>query len=128
MTALQAKIAVATTQTVEVKLKPSLKRKLLNELQAYAALHTQLKAIEAQMAVHKVTLEECVIESGEQSLDFGDMGKTTMVFPNRTKFDHKLFVQQGGTLKQIENATVPVTTRPYLKVTLPGQKERVYDE
>ncbi len=129
MASLAAEIAVETTQTVEVRLKPSLKRKLLNELTAYAALYAQLKSIEAQMAAHKATLEECVIESGEQKLDFGDdIGKTTMVFPVRSKLDKKLFVQQGGTLAQLENATVATPSKPYLLITLPGQKERTYDE
>ncbi len=127
MTALQAKIEATTTQTVEIKLKPSLKRKLLNELQAYAALHAQLKAIEAQMAAHKATLEECVIESGEQSIELEGF-KTTLVFPVRSKLDKKLFVQQGGTLAQLENATVSTPSKHYLLVTVPGQKERVYDE
>ncbi len=127
MASLAAKIEATTTQTVEVKLKPSLKRKLLNELTAYAALHAQLKSIEAQMAVHKTTLEECVIESGEQSLELEGF-KATMVFPVRSKLDKMLFVQQGGTLAQLENATVSTPSKHYLLISLPGQKERVYEE
>ncbi len=127
MASLAAKIAVETTQTIEVKLKPSLKRKLLNELQAYAELHKQLKIIESHMAAHKATLEECVIESGEQSLELEGF-KTTMVFPVRSKLDKKLFVQQGGTLAQLDNATVSTPSKHYLLITVPGQKERVYEE
>ena len=127
MASLAAKIAVETTQTVEVKLKPSLKRKLLNELTAYHALHTQLKAIEAQMAAHKVTLEACVIESGEQSLELEGF-KTTLVFPVRSKLDKRLFVQQGGTLAQLENATVATPAKHYLLITVPGAQERIYEE
>lgn len=126
MPSLSAKLAVTTTQTVEVKLKPSLRRKLLNELNAYAALHAQLKSIEAQMDAHKATLEECVIESGEQSLELEGF-KTTMVFQNRTKLDKQLFVEQGGTLAQLANATVPVTTKPYLLVTVPGREYKGQD-
>ena len=127
MTALQAKIAATVTQTIEVQLKPSLKRKLLNELNTYAALHAQLKSLEAEMDAHKITIEECLIESGEESLSL-DGFKATMVFAQRSKLDKKLFVQQGGTLAQLENATVTAPAKPYLRVSVPGQKERTYED
>jgi hypothetical protein len=127
MAGLKAKIAATVTQTVEVQLKPSLKRKLLNELTVYADLHEQVKALEAIMDAHKQTIEECLIESGEERLEI-DGFRTTMVFAQRSKLDRKLFVQQGGTLAQLENATVVAPAKPYLRVTLPGQKERAYEE
>jgi len=127
MASLKAKILATTTQTVEVELKPSLKRKLLNELAVYAGIAAKLEALEAQKAASKEVLEALVIESGEEKLDIEGF-KTTMVFPVRSKLDKKLFVQQGGTLAQLENATKSTLSKSYLLVTCPGQKERVYED
>jgi hypothetical protein len=125
---MSARLAATVVQTVEVQLKPSLKRKLLNELTVYAGLDAQIKALEAQLATHKATIEECLIESGEEKLEI-EGHKTTMVFPkDRTPLDKKLFVQNGGTLAQLAAASPPVPATPYLRITPAGQKERTSDE
>jgi hypothetical protein len=128
MAGLKAKIAATVIQTVEVQLKPSLKRKLLNELTVYADLHEQVKALEAVMDAHKQTIEECLIESGEERLEI-EGHKTTMVFPkDRTPLDKKLFVQNGGTLAQLAAASPPQHVKPYVRITPAGQKEKEFDD
>ena len=68
-----------------------------------------------------------MIESGEQSLAI-DGFKSTMVFPNRSKLDKKKFVALGGSLELLEKATVSTPGKPYVKVSLPGEKETEYDQ
>lgn len=115
-------LTVTTTTTAEVKLKPTLKKKLLTQLKTFHELKQELKVIQAAMDRHKTIIEECVIESGEQSLAI-DGYKTTMVFPVRSTLDKKKLIDQGVTLAQIENATVNKPGRHYVKVTCPGDKE-----
>lgn len=118
----QALVATTTT-TTEVKLKPTLKRKLLTQLKTYHELKQDLKVIEAAMDRHRAIIEECVIESGEQSLALEGY-KTTMVFPIRSTLDKKKLIEQGVTLAQIENATISKPGRHYVKVTCPGDSEK----
>ncbi len=118
---------VTTTLTQEVILKPSLRRKFTNALNTYAGIAAQLAVLEAQKAASKVQLEALMAESEEEKLDI-DGFSVTLVFPVRSKLDKKLFVQQGGTLAQLDNATVSTPSKHYLLITVPGQKERVYEE
>lgn len=127
MASLKAKLIATTTQTVEIELKPALKRKLLAELAVYQGIAAQLEALEAKKDASKALLGELVIESGEEKLSIEGF-KTAMVFPVRKKLNKKLFVQQGGTLAQLENATESTPSSPYLLVTCPGQKERTYEQ
>ena len=113
---------VTTTQTTEVKLQPKLKKKLLLNLKTYATLHAQKKAIEAAMDKHKSVVQECMNEAEEEKLSIEGF-KTTMVFGTSSKLDKELFVSQGGTLAQLENATVTKPSKPYCKITCPGEKE-----
>ncbi len=112
---------VTTTQTTEVKLKPTLKKKLLLNLKTYQSLRDQLKAIEAAMDKHKAVVQECMNEAEEEKLSI-DGFKTTMVFGVNSRLDKELFVQQGGTLAQLANATVTKPSRPYCKISCPGDK------
>ena len=116
-----------TTQTTEVKLKPVLRRKLLTELKVYGELKSQLNALEAAMKKHRTSIEACMVESGEQSLAI-DGYKSTMVFPSRSKLDKKKFVALGGSLELLEQATISTPGKPYVKVTLPGEKDGEYEE
>mgnify|MGYP001575939095 FL=1 len=112
---------ITTTTSHEVKLKPTLKRKLLTELKTYAELKFQRDAIDQALKGHKGTIEECLGEAGETTLSVEGF-KTTMVSPVRSILDKKKLIEQGVSTAQIENATVNVTSRSYLKITCPGEK------
>lgn len=116
-------LAVTTTQTTAVKLAPALKRKLQAAMRLYADLHAQQKALDHAMAKQKDEVGKILLEAEEQSLTLEGVGKATMVFPVRSQLDKKLFVAQGGSLAQLENATVTTPGKPYVKITPAGEKE-----
>ena len=118
-------LAVTTTTTTEVTIKPAIKRKLRNELQVYGELKAQRDAIDLAMESHRKNVGAILVEAEEQSLTLEGVGKATMVFPVRKTLDKKLFVAQGGTLTQLENASPAKPGRPYVKISLPGEKEEV---
>ena len=70
----------------EIKLKPTLRRKLLNELKLYQELKVQLKTIEYALDKHKAAIGELRDETGEQSISL-DGFSVTLVAPMRKKFD-----------------------------------------
>ena len=115
-------LAATTTITKTVTLKPTLRRKLVTELKAYAELKVQLAALEHALKKHKTAIEECVFESGETSLTV-DGFKATMVAPVTSRLDKQRLVALGVTTAMIEEATITTPGRPYLKVTIPGTRE-----
>ena len=117
MPALDTTIVASTSH--EIKLKPSVRQKLLNKLQAYARLHVQKKAIEAALEAQKAEIGKLRDETGEQSLSIAGF-KVTLVAPIRHVFDAKKFVSLGGDLALYNNAHVDKPGRGYEKITLPG--------
>lgn len=73
----------------EIKLKPTLRRKLLNELKLYQELKVQLKTIEYALDKHKAAIGELRDETGEQSISL-DGFSVTLVAPMR-KGDLELY-------------------------------------
>ncbi len=112
-------LTVTTTQ--EVKISPTLQKKLRLELGAYAALRTELKAIEARMDASKAKIEAVREETGEQKLEI-DGYSVCIVAPIRKKFNPKKYVSLGGDLALYNQAVENVTSSPYTKVTCPGSK------
>jgi hypothetical protein len=115
-----------TTTTEEIRLSPTLRRKLLMKLKTYAELHTQKKAIEAAMDRHKAEIGALREDTGHQSIEIEGY-KVTQVAGVRKKFDAKRFVANGGDLAIYNNSMIDVPNRPYEKVTLPGEKDRGED-
>ncbi len=112
-------ITVSTTQ--EVRISPTLQKKLRTELTAYAALRTELKSIESKMDASKAKIEAVREETGEQKLEI-DGYSVCIVAPIRKKFSAKKFVSIGGDLALYNRAVENVTSSPYTKVTCPGSK------
>jgi len=113
-------VTVSTTQ--EIKLAPAIRRKLLTEFRAYAAVKAQMATLQHALDKHKGVIAGLRDETGEQSLEI-DGFRTTLVAPIRKKFSPKRFVANGGDLA-IYNASIDeVPSRPYEKVSLPGAKD-----
>ena len=113
-----ATTVTATTRT-EVKLKPSVKAKLLKSLRAYAALHDQKKTLEHAMEGLKGTIGELREETGEQSIAL-DGFKITQIAGTRNVFNKKKFISLGGDLDLYNEAHDTVPSKPYEKITLPS--------
>lgn len=110
------------TATQEVRIQPTLKRKLLNELNAYAVLDSQVKAIKEAMEMHRATVERYRQEIGAEAFEV-DGFKIAYVQGVRSVLDKHLLMAQGVTMAQIENASPPKPVKAYTKISLPGAKE-----
>lgn len=110
--------ATATT-TQEIKLKPSVRSKLLRELRTYQELGCQIKALKHAMDQHKAVIGEIRDETGEQSLSLEGF-TITLVAPIKKKFNPSKFVTNGGDLALYNMSFDEVPTRSYEKITVPG--------
>ena len=113
---------VTVTTTQEVKISPSVRKRLLTELKVYAEIVGQIKALESAKDKHKEAIGAIREETGEQKLEI-DGYSITLVAPIRKKFNPKKFVSMGGDLQIYNNAVEDVTSRPYEKISIPGAKE-----
>jgi hypothetical protein len=115
---------VKTEQTVEIKLAPQLKTKILRKLRQYAELKLQAKAIESAQAKIRQETEAAFADAGEfAALQAGirvDDFRVCHVSPVRTTLDKQRLIAEGVTVAQIEAATLTVPGRAYLKITVPG--------
>lgn len=117
----QAPVAQATI-TEQVKLSPQLRRKLLTELKVYAELKSQIATLEHTLSKHRTTVEGLVLASGADSLEVEGY-RTTLVAGVQKKLDKQRFVMLGGSLAMLEEATVETAKKPYIRITLPNEKE-----
>lgn len=113
----------ATTSTVqEVKLVPSVRKKLLMTLRAYDEVKQKIRALEFAADIHKAVIASIREETGEITLSL-DGYTTTLVAPTRRKFNPKKFVALGGILEVYNEANETVPSKSYEKVTCPGAQE-----
>lgn len=114
-------ITATVTATTEIKLNPKLKKRLLTELKGYAALKVQRDAIDHAMTKHREGIEGVLDELGESSIAIEGY-KSTLVAPVRKKLDPKRLVALGVSTDVIAKATTETPGKPYVKVTVPGEK------
>jgi hypothetical protein len=113
--------------TKEVKLSARVTRRLLTELSAYQGLKMQLDSIRAAMDGHKANIEMLRAETDESSIEL-DGFRITLVQPaGRASLDKKKLLEAGVTMSQLESGTVVKAVKPYTKISIPGEVERVYE-
>ncbi len=122
--AIKQTVTVSTTQ--ELVLAPKVRRQLLMELKVYQELKAQRDAIELAMDKHKAAIGAIRDETGEMSLEI-DGFKTTLVAGSRKKFNPKKYVTLGGDLDLYNQAVEEKPTKPFEKITCPGEKDADYD-
>jgi len=120
MPTLDTTVTVSTTK--DIKLKPTLRMKLLKALRTYGELRSQRKVIELAMDKHKAVISDLRDETGEQSLSLEGY-TTTLVAPIRKKFNARKFVSLGGDIAIYNQAMDDVPSRAYEKITVPGSKD-----
>src|ERR1035437_10267166 len=111
-------LTATTTVTQIVELSPKLKRQLLNELKAYQGLKAQQDALELALANKKANIGRLREKSGEKALELEGY-KISLVEPVRKELDKKKFVELGGSLAMLENATVSCPTKSYERISCP---------
>ena len=117
---------VTTTVTTEVKLSPALRKKVLTELKTFAELHTQQRILKLAMQKSKDTVQQMFEKAGEfDALVQGvtlDGFKTKYVTGIRKILDKGKLIDLGVTVEMLEEATIEKPNAPYLKISVPGER------
>jgi hypothetical protein len=103
---------------VEVDIEPALKKKLQQRLDVLRKLRAELDAAKAKFDKEKANIEGYFEQTGATSINVDGYAKITEVRGTTDVFDKKKFVELGGSLKMIENATFPKPKKPYVLITL----------
>lgn len=117
-------IATAATVTQAVTLRPHLKRKLAGELEAWAEVKRQMKALEATLDMHKANIEQIQEQSGATVIEQDGFLVTRVTPKDRRSLNELELRRQGVTQTQIDAATELKPVKPYTKVTLPEDREK----
>jgi len=121
------KAMTTTTVTTEVKLSTALRRKVLTELKTFAGLQQQMKVLQVAMQTKKDRVQTLFESAGEfDALTQGvalDGFKAKYISSTRKTLDKKILIGLGVTTEMLEEATVEKPSKPYLKITSPGEKE-----
>jgi hypothetical protein len=115
-------LSLTTNQTVEVQLRPALKSKLLKRLKLYAELRAQSKALELAMDKEKAEIGALREEAGVDKLAIEGFSVAYVTNIRKTLIPAKL-IAMGVTTSMLEEATDLKPGRPYVKISVPGQKE-----
>ncbi len=117
---LAQKTEVSATQ--ELVLEPALKTKLTQRLKLYTRLKAEYEAAKAKLDKEKLNIEGYFEQAGAQSITIEGHATLTEVRGVSSTLDKKRFVQQGGSLAQLENATILKPKKPYLLISLAGEE------
>lgn len=120
MPKLQAKLKAKTeaTATTEITIEPALKTQLEKRLEIYRRLDVEYELAKKKLDKEAANIEGYFEQIGANSVKVQGHATITEVRGVSSKLDKKLFVQQGGTLKQLENATTTTPKKPYVLITL----------
>lgn len=115
---LSTKAITTATVSETVALKPRQRRELMIELHAYAEMQTELQVLKEGIEVHKAAVEKLLEELGVKQLELEGFS-AVIVSPQRNVLDKKKFVELGGSLEQLTNATSKVPSESYVLITPP---------
>lgn len=118
---------VTTTVTTEITLTPALRKRALAELKLFAELQTQQKVLTQAMRKGKDIIQRLFEGAGEfDVLVQGvvlDGFKMKYVTGTRTILDKGKLIDLGVTVEMLEEATIEKPNAPYLKISVPGEKD-----
>ena len=118
---LSTKVGATAFVTEAVTLKPRQQRELSLELHAYAEVQAELRVLREVIELHKATVLKLLEELGVEQLELEGF-LATIVRPQRNVLDKKKFVELGGNLQELANATSKVPSTSYLLITPPQEK------
>ena len=116
-----------TTQTTELEIKPELRAHLAALCATYKELKFDLDAIQHQMDIEKAAMWTILKEVGAEKVKI-DGFSLNVIKGHTSKLDKVKFVELGGSLEQLDNATFKKPKRAYLDIDIPGVAKKTYDE
>lgn len=111
--------SLETTVTTEVEIKPELRAHLSALLSTYQELKFDLDAIQHQLDIEKLAIWGALKEAGLEKAKI-DGFSLNVIKGHTSKLDKLKFVELGGSLQQLENATFSKPKKAYLDIDLPG--------
>lgn len=124
--------SLTTTQTTEVKISPALKKKLLLKLKTYASIKVLVEVQLRGLDIIKEEIEELFIQAGEfEALQAGvkvDGYSTKHISGVNSRLDKRKLLEQGVSMAQLENAMVTKPSKPYVKISVPGERDKGGEE
>lgn len=118
MARISQQVKTQATATTEVTVEPSLKKKLEQRLEVYRRLDAEFDKAKAALDKEAANIEGYFEQIGAGSVRVEGHAMLTEVKGTTSKLDKKLFVKQGGTLAQLENATITKPKKSYVLITL----------
>lgn len=116
-------LQTVTTATTQVTLEPALRTKLVQRLKLYKGLKDAFEVAKAKLEKEAANIEGYFEQAGASSIAVEGYATITEVKGTSSKLDKKKFVAQGGTLAQLENATVTTPKKSYVLITLSKEGE-----
>lgn len=113
-----AKLQTTVTASTDVEIEPALRQKLVKRLAIFAKLDAEYELAKAKRDKEKLNIEGYFEQTEAKSIELEGLATITRVEGVTSSLDKKLFVQQGGTLAQLENATVTKPKKAYTLITL----------
>src|SRR5258706_8308983 len=120
---MMAKIQTAVVATEQVVLEPVLRTKLVQRLKIYKGLKESFELAKAKLEKEAENIEGYFEQAEASSIVIEGYATITEVKGTSSKLDKKKFVAQGGTLAQLENATVTTPKKSYVLITLAKEEE-----
>lgn len=125
-------MTVKTVETVQVKIKPTVRRKLLGELRAYGELSSQAKVLKHAMEGHRNNILEIGLETGEKKFELDGYKVALVTDAEDRRLDKvklmKALVASGhysvsSAQALLDAATTSKLKKAYAKVTVPGEND-----
>jgi hypothetical protein len=116
---MKLQTAVTATTTTTVKILPSVRRRLLNELKAYQTEKAALDLAKAKIEKRKGTIGGIRESIGEDSIELEGF-KITRVQGTTTKLNEAKLVELGCAMAWIEEAKETKPKKAYEKISTPG--------
>lgn len=125
------RLAVQQTVKSEVTLKPQVQKKLLTTLKDYTELNSVVKEYTNVMADHRKTILDITAKEVGESFELEGFRVAYVDKAETNKLDTvklmKLLVGEGYSTKVVQDwfnkCNKRTQTKPYVKVTLPGDKD-----
>ncbi len=112
-----AKLQTVATVTTEAVLEPALKAKLKQRLSKLKELQAAADLAQAKADKEHALVEGYFEQAEAKSITLDGLATVTLVEGTSSKLDKKKFVEFGGSLAMLENATIVSSKRPYVLVT-----------
>lgn len=114
---LSQRTTTKVSATQDLTIEPALRQKLVQRLAKLKALQHEADVAQAKADKEHANIEGYFEQAGANSIALDGVATITEVRGTSSKLDKKLFVQNGGSLKVLEDSTITTPKKPYVLIT-----------